>query len=776
MTIARRLAPYALLASVALAYFGPMVRHPSHTLYAEHSDLIALHVPWETFLARAWRQDGERPLWNPLQFAGLPFAHDVQAAIHYPPHIVFHLVGDEGVGPALSWLIVAHAIVAGWGMFAYARATGLGDGASAVAAVGFMLAGKWMLHLLLAGHYAFAGLAWLPWTLLGLHRSFDRRSLVAATWAGVAFGMLAMGTHPQLTLYCGLFLAIWTLPFARHAPVRWIGLGLWAATVAATLAAVQLLPGLEAAGLASRGVSGVPESPAFSVRALLKAFGPSPSGVQPVESWEPRAGFGVAWLVAAALAPVVCRGEVRRRARWAAGVTLGLAAFALGGAGLVQGLPGFKLFRQPARMLLVAGLPVGYLAGLTTQALLDGIDADARARARRFALRASAVLVAWLAVAAVAAGVGKLRFHPYWASLVVAVPALVGLVGADPTRLGRRWPVAWLGVLGLDLIAQSRPHLQTRDLRDVLARSAIARAVADRAGPLDRVLDRNIPGHQSSTPLGPAVAGRLGLQGVRGYNPLDIVRFKEFLGFVSDPVRHSHPYNGLANTYIRHKPLLDLLGVRFLVQPVDPGLRSLPGEPDPDADPSWRRVAIDPGPSAFTFAVGGVRRLPAYEALENRDAFPRVFVVPRVEPLPGDRAGVVRAMTTTDFRRVALVESAGLVEVGEGAGEFRPARVVSYRPDRVEVEADGPGLLVLADPDYPGWVAAVDGAPAPIVRTDYLFRGVALPPGRHAVAFAFRPRSYAVGRAVSLGAVGLVGLVTIFGLIRRRRPVVSRQD
>ena len=220
MTKARRLAPYAALAAVALTFFAPMVRHPSHTLYAEHSDLIALHVPWETFFSRAWRADGEVPLWNPLQFAGLPFAHDVQAAISYPPHAIFRLVGEGGVGPALSWLIVGHVILAGWGMFAYARATGLGGWASAVAAVGFMLAGKWMLHLLLAGHYAFAGLAWLPWVLLGLHRALETRSLVAATWGGVAFGMLALGTHPQLTLYCGLFVAIWTLPFAIEARIR----------------------------------------------------------------------------------------------------------------------------------------------------------------------------------------------------------------------------------------------------------------------------------------------------------------------------------------------------------------------------------------------------------------------------------------------------------------------------------------------------------------------------------------------------------------------------
>ncbi len=791
MSTARRLAPYGLLAAIALGYFAPLVLHPSRTLYGDHSDLIALHVPWMTFLARSWQVDGELPLWNPLQFAGLPFAHDVQAAISYPPHAVFRLVGEGAVGPALSWLIVAHVLWAGWGMFAYARATGLGASASLVAAVGFMLAGKWMLHLLLAGHYAFAGLAWLPWTLLGLHRAVARRSFVAASWAGVTFGMLALGTHPQLTLYCGLFAAIWTLPFALDrlptaygpsSPVdvigshdlprglaRWLAIGLWAALVAAAVAAVQVAPALEASRLASRGISGLPEGAGFSARSLLAALGPSPTGLQPVESWEPRAGVGVAWLAVAATAPLLARGRDRRRAWWALGVALGLAAFALGGAALFRWVPFFKMFRMPARMFLVMGLPVAYLGGLATEAILDGPTPEARASARRVAGRAALLAIACLVIAAIVAGVGRLRFHPYWLSLVATVPAILWLIGADPGQLPRRWLVAWLGVLLIDLVAQTRPHLATCDLGAVLAPSAVARDVAGRAGPLDRVLDRNVPGHQSSTPLGPAVAGRLGLATVRGYNPLDLVRFKDYLALVSDPVPVHNPYNGLINAYIKHKSFLDLLGVRFLVQPADPSLRSLPGEPDADADPSWRRVGFDPSPSAFTFAAGGVRRLPPYEVLENRDAFPRAFVVPKVERLPSDRPGIARAMIEADFRRVALVESPGPLDVGHGAGEFREATVVSYRPNRVEVEADGPGLLILADPDYPGWVATVDGAPTAIVRADYLFRGVALPAGRHAVVFVFRPRTYLVGAVVSIATGVGVCLLTSIGLIRRRR-------
>ncbi len=47
-----------------------------------------------------------------------------------------------------------------------------------------------------------------------------------------------------------------------------------------------------------------------------------------------------------------------------------------------------------------------------------------------------------------------------------------------------------------------------------------------------------------------------------------------------------------------------------------------------------------------------------------------------------------------------------------------------------------------------GWRAWVDNRPAPIIRTDYVLRGLSIPPGRHIVRFVFQPLSYYLGRQV----------------------------
>jgi hypothetical protein len=800
MSLARRIAPLGWLAALALAYFASLVVHPSRTLYADHSDLIALHVPWETFLARSWRETGERPLWNPLQFAGLPFAHDVQAAISYPPHQIFHAIDtqESAIGAALSWLIVGHVVLAGWGMYAYARTTGLGPTAAFISAIGFMFAGKWLLHLTLAGHYAFIGLAWLPWAALGLHTAIRDRSPLAATWAGIAFGLLALSTHPQLTLYSGLFLAIWTfssvLPSGRSTDALangtasaergqtrtsglrltdWAVFGLLTAIVAGSLASVQLLPGFESTSLASRGVSGLPESPSLSLRTLLRTFGPSPGGVQPVVSWEPRSGLGAVWIAVACVSLAVTTGPARRRAWWGLGIVVGMTVFALGGAAAVQTLPLFRLFRQPSRIFLLAAFPIADLAGLVTQSLLDRPtpSPSERRKARRVFTIAAIVMVVILTIAALSVGIRNIRPHPYWFSLVVTLPLARWLVGANTGS--QPWRIGWIAVLLVDLVAQTWPHVQTCRLDEILAPAASALYVAEHSAPLDRVLDRHIPASQSSTPLGPAVATSLGLHQIRGYNPLDIVRTKQYFGFISAPARVGHPYNGLINAPIYHKSLLDLIGVRFLVQPTDPALRSTPGEPNPDLDPRWRKVADDPSPVAFSFAQGGVRRLPPYEVLENPEAFPRAFVVPSVARLPDDRAEITRVMTSTDFHRLALIESPELPDVGAGQGTFHPATIRSYQPNHIEIVADGPGLLVLADPWYPGWTATLDSHPTPILHADFLFRGIPLTKGNHTITFAFQPISYAIGRTLSLTTWAFAVFLTLIAafLAQQRRTL-----
>jgi uncharacterized membrane protein YfhO len=53
------------------------------------------------------------------------------------------------------------------------------------------------------------------------------------------------------------------------------------------------------------------------------------------------------------------------------------------------------------------------------------------------------------------------------------------------------------------------------------------------------------------------------------------------------------------------------------------------------------------------------------------------------------------------------------------------------------------GLAAFSEIHYPkGWTATIDGKEAPIVRVNYLLRGLEIPAGEHEVVFTFAPSSY----------------------------------
>jgi hypothetical protein len=785
-----RLRPYFLIAALGLIFFGRLVLHPTTMLYSPSSDLIAEHIPAKTFLVRSWRDASEIPLWWPEPFGGAPFIHDIQVAAFYPPHWILFLLPSETVGSALSWLVVAHVVLAGWCMYLYARSQGLGRAGAMTAAIGTMFAGKWLFHLLDAGHYILIGLAWLPLLLLLLEAAIRRGSLVLATAAGAVFALIVLSTHPQWTFYTILFAAAWTLGTALEsagwmggdgprsgrrtltALLRWAGVGLWAALVAFALSAVQLLPTLEAAAQASRG-AGVPPDDltrefAFIVHQLV---GPSPVAGQ---RWEQRAGLGVLWLTAALLAPVLRGGRVR----WQAGVCALLWVLALGGGALLQSFHwlGFGAFKLHARLLIIAALPMALLAGVTTDALFEKAAAWSRGR-RTVCL----ILVGFALTAGVAAFLSESalgvwedapsRFPLYAAALFVLIPTGFLLLFARLRSTGAaHWPVtlSWLGLLLIDLWAMSWPLVDVCGESDLYRPPACVRAIIDRREAKQtnvrwRVLDCCVRGESGHGALGEGCPLALvyGLETVGGYSPLDVRRFRDYLQFVSDDPEPMRPFEGaygwpiLKRVPVHNKRLIDLLGVRYLLQPRDQ--KDQPSGHIPAREPQWRRILEDGDAQAYNFTQGGVRRLPPYELWENPEALARAFVVPRAEPLP-DRPEVLDALKQTDFQQTVLLEDwRDEFAAASADGVFRAANVWEYQPNRVEVREDGPaGWLVLTDVWFPGWKCTVNGRPTEIHRADFLFRAVAVPLGPCEIVFSFEPDSYRRGRELSCGAALLL--------------------
>ncbi len=185
-------------------------------------------------------------------------------------------------------------------------------------------------------------------------------------------------------------------------------------------------------------------------------------------------------------------------------------------------------------------------------------------------------------------------------------------------------------------------------------------------------------------------------------------------------------------------------------------------------------VVRDPAALGLPFPVvatgeGGTALLAA------RAVRPRAFVAPRW-----------RAAATPEQALAALADAgreddpALITLIGPDPGKLpapaplSPCRARQPRPEEVMLDCDSPagGYAVLLDEWAPGWSAAADGRPAPILLADGLFRAVAVGPGPHRVVLRYRTPGLRAGAAVSLLAwlAGAAWLVA--GQARRATPPV----
>jgi hypothetical protein len=161
--------------------------------------------------------------------------------------------------------------------------------------------------------------------------------------------------------------------------------------------------------------------------------------------------------------------------------------------------------------------------------------------------------------------------------------------------------------------------------------------------------------------------------------------------------------------------------------------------------------------------------LPAARLYELPHGPGRVHVAERLRILPDDQAvlGQMRATTSAgiDTRREALATSAdaqGIVLPPAATGGR--AELVRSVGSRIDVRAEGPGLLVIGESWDPGWSARIDGRPARLFRVNHVQMGLVLEAGTHRVALRYGARGLAAG--VALAAVA--GIALARGVVRRR--------
>jgi hypothetical protein len=328
---------------------------------------------------------GQLPQWTNELFMGAPLLANPQLGTFYPPN---WLTIPFNAPDSIRISILLHSFWATLGAYLLARRTlKLDELAALTAAIIFGLGGHVGAHVEQINQLQ--SLAWMPWLLMLFNGALanPRRYLPLL---GIAWAMQLLCGHTQVVFMSGVLLGIYGIgrlvdvkiradtpihPYTRSFFRVFIILSV-AAISAIMLSLPQLLPTQELVSLSNRS-EGFNQSQvtAFSLNPLLTGRGLLPSyDGQPFSEYIAYAG-----IIGFGLALVGLFSGHEQRRLWLAIVVIGLI-FALGRNTFVYwylaALPGFNLFRVPARWLALFSLGVSMLAGIGVQSLADRKKTD----------------------------------------------------------------------------------------------------------------------------------------------------------------------------------------------------------------------------------------------------------------------------------------------------------------------------------------------------------------------------------------------------------------
>jgi hypothetical protein len=706
-------------------------------------DFSNFGYPLAYYVRQSYRA-GEIPLWDPYNFAGLPFLAQWNTLCLYPPSLLYVLL-------PLPWSLncfnLAHLYLGGLGMFCLARRW-LRDGlAASVAGVGYAFGGVAVSALMWPNNIA--ALGWLPFVLLAGEKAAER----GGRWCVVAAMVMALeflAGAPEIVGMTWMGVVALALvksweerskPETPSSTTKQILLRLAAVfLIALGLVAIQFLPFLQLLKQSQRNYQfetgqwtltwwGLGN---FLVPLFRTVKGRDGIFFQMDQQWITSYYCGVTILV---LALIGLLSERSRHVRGLALLCLGSVILAIGSQGgiyswLRSAVPAIGVMRFPIKFIVPVAVLLPLLAGYGLRAWLEG--------------KVKSSTLGWLLAAVTGSSISLMmwsRWRAYpgedvgmtWSSGSMALVFLLATVAAVSWLRRVRSPATRFLVsvlIGLliycDLFSANRrvnpvvpASVMVQDCAEINPRPALGDGRAMVSSAAHQLLDETV----FPNPVADVRIPRQAL--LLNANLLE--RVPKLDGFFSLYL----PRTAAVITKASREPgagydgLLDFLGVSHVSDPAQPWKWNQRQQ--------WLPLATLAGNAVFLDGTNEFYRL--FSTQFN----PREQVV-----LPKE-----------------LANQANLD--GPGRGKILSQRIFNHRVD-VTVEIDQPMLLVLAQADYPGWQARVDAERVPLWRANYGFQALAVPPGSHRVEVYFRSAPFEIG-AVITG----VTLIACAGYLWHRR-------
>ena len=772
LTMQKSMVAYDLMANIE-----PWASH-SDLAYKNFlmSDVIKQRVPWVTLYRNSWLS-GEIPFWNPFASGGMPFLANHMSEVFYPLNTLFLFLPLDAGFTIFSLL---HKFLTGFGMYLFLRKLDLHRYSALVGAVTWMFSG--FLTLWLPWLHRIATVTWIPWALFLVEKVARHGKWRDVGLLAISIALIFLGGHIQFVYYGFLtisFYGLWRFAILEK-PLRqririlaMLGTG---GLIGLAVTAVQLLPTLELSGRITRSATPIqnimaaglpPENLLMLV--VPKIFGDA-NQFNVRGNFAEFGGYMGVLTLALFIAAVFYPGWRNNRTVLFFPLLVAISMLLIHGSRLnllMQYVPGYTMFQTVFRLLSIWCFAASGLAAIGVEAILI---AKGVRRVLLGAIGASGIMVGGLLIIKRAPVVYRTERYldlpafgsaePFvWAAAMILAAGLVILLLTLGRNRGKRIRFALyllpLLLVSIDMLKFSHEYLPVTDIPEIFPTApSIAYLQENRdAGRVTRFRSRFL-----GSPLPPNLAVVYELEDFDAYDSFSIRQYAQLIGAV-EPRRFEQSafFNqmyGFEEIDSLRSPLMNLLRIAFLL--TEQEIPELDEEARANDPVRWEKVFRDKGVIVY----------------RNQDALSLagVYGQVRVAESNADLLSIIASGNFDPAREIWLTEvpksdidpdATGFVEI--------MSRTYNTLSLRVKVNANNSrsGILMIAQNNFPGWRAEIDGSPVEIFPVYTTWQGLIVPNGSHEVALTFIPSGF--GAAATMSIVALL-LATGLIFVGRQQP------
>jgi hypothetical protein len=368
----------------------------------------------------------------------------------------------------------------------------------------------------------------------------------------------------------------------------------------------------------------------------------------------------------------------------------------LPGVNLIADIPPFTWLRVPARALFLTGLSLIVISAKTLDSIKKGQVTTKKIKLVSVGFLAATMLF----ILGLIILLDELSMKALWGLIVLGLSSLI-CFGISVRKDNKIWLVMAVTLVVVDCCTIGVINNTYKRVEEIFY---VPDLVLSHIGADEDIFRLYSPSY--SVPQ--HIAALNGLELADGVDPFQISYYRDFMDNATGI--ETHGYSVTIPPFKSGRPQIDNKGF----------------QPDASLLGILNVKYLISSYEVFGEGLDLIGEFPEGFLYRNEFCLPRAWVLPQG----------TRIDDPIDYRDISIVQD------------------VEKKPNRASIRANGPGLLVLSEINYPGWRVKVNGVHVKASDAYGILQSVIIPPGSHEVVFYYFPASVIIGLIFGLFGLG----------------------